>query len=747
MMLLGNLGAGQQIGSCDPDVIGARAMMLAPSLGEIRASAQGGTVSLEVEAPSGATGMMVLEREGDQLVTSTNARHLPEALATALVQLGPALSSDPVVLAELAGCEQDERTPKEVLEARERTRPDAIGQEREPRVPWVLPSILVLGALIAAWMVRARPTDRPAPPRLPLPRLGWASVLPITLGAMLVSSLYLAISADGLPIRHDSIRDLATARDLWVDGIGPGTHGSSVPGVQHGRLWPAILGFLRFAGADLRWIHGLRDASIVGATVLCTLLAVRLHGPRSAWAAAVAAGILGPWFAVHPLLWNPALATLPLAGLFVLLSLQLERGGPRLAVITGTVAGIAMQAHPINAFAIPLVAAVATVRGGSFLDPLLAVAAALVTVSIVDPQWILNWRSLATAGPIATVVTACVPIAIVLGGLVRGRFDRLPAASRQHVLIYATSLGLAAVIAVASYFAELPRRHYLAAVVPGMACFAGLVGARVRGRSAGARRDVAVWLAACALAIAPGPGPFAGHGYYLEDVERLAGHLHARGISRAQAAMVLQTPHRFAQVVALPLLYPDPSPERASVDPARPVLAFFPREGVVGTPAGWERVRLAYTDALLGTGPLPWADRREFETCGQRNGAPWCRSVIDAGVTDPASPWLQRTRNMDLSSWPGEIDPSSVVQRITMRASEAGTRYLILDPAWELSGCVHFECTATGHPAVVELSSTGKVEGELVLRQREHETPMAILGLAVELDHPPEAWLTDSLPR
>ena len=791
--MLGDAGAAEHAGSCDPQVVRARAVALAPSLSTMTASRRETIISLQIEVGPGQDGTLALQIDEDQFVTSSDAGRLPPAMKEALNALGPSLAEDPVVLAELSQCEGDgtDIEPSDVIKTKERNRKigglmqkflESFEVSKEPEdiadaiqgwqpytentstwtwslfaaiatTPWSLMWILVVATGLVSLVSRVRPSRRAerVVPELPMPDR--AAVLPLMLGAMVVSMVYMVVSADGLSLRHDSIRDLAVARDFWIDGVGTGTHTSSVTSVQHGRLWPAVLGVLQSSGASLGFIHALRDLGIAAATALCVLLTVRLHGAHGAWAAALVAGTLGPWLAVHPLLWNPALATLPLAALFLVCSLLLERGGPRLAAGAGALAGIAMQAHPVNALTIPLVAGVASVRSRSTFDPPITVAVAFFTVWLIDPQWLLRWESLVTAGPISVAITLGVPLAIGLGGLVRGGFERLSASSQQQVFIYVSSVLLAGAIVGAAFLVELPRRYYLAAIVPAAACLGGWLGARILAPWATPRRHAAAWLVALGVAQYPGAGGFANETrYFLEDVERMGAQLHARGIPRERAGTTLQAPWRFAHVVAMPLLYPDGPPGPGSHEEGRPLQAFFAEPETTEAPAGWDVVELPYHSAFVRVGPVPWADWREFETCALLEGKPWCQLVLDAGVLQPEKTWLQRASGMSVTPWPEGIDGATITQRIRVRAPSAGTRYLVIDKVWEFSECTQFECSPTDHiekaggPHIVELTSPGPTEGQLVLKQRESGNPDAIIGLIAELESI-EPWMVESLTR
>jgi hypothetical protein len=768
-------------------------MALAPELTRVEATRLGTVISLRAHGDDGESGILALQIDGDRFVTSSDTHRLRRDVAEALAGLGPSLAGDAVVLAELSQCEGDDEAydPSAVIANEEKSRraeetlssedPPEEREEREEsvrelgaaesirdwesftihhrsngtgmfaflaRTPWSLMWILGLGIAFMTWVARVRPSRRAERSLASLPALGWRTLVPLMLGAMVTSFVYMIVSADGLPIRHDSIRDLAVAQDFWIDGVGPGTHGSSISGLEHGRLWPAVLGLLRSAGADLGWINTLRDLSVAFAAALCALLAVRLHGQHAAWMAAIVAGILGPWIAVHPLLWNPALATLPLAAVFVLSSFLLERGGPWFALATGAVAGLAVQAHPINAFAIPLVAGVASLRGGTAFDSLLAVLSAFVTIGLIDRQWVLNWHALAEAGPLALAIAVGVPLAIGLGGLLRGRFDRLGAASRQQVFVYVTAGLLGLAIGGAALLVELSRRYYLAAVVPGLACFAGLLGARLLDAFSWSYRHVVAWLIAIGAAGSMGPGEFVG-GHFLEDAEALAKELHARGIPRNRVGNVLQAPHRFVHSVALPLLYPD-APMALTSEDVEPVQVFFLGPGTVDVPPGWEQLPLAYTNAYIRSGPTPWLDRRAFETCGQRNGELWCKAVVDVGWFESERPWIERVRDMYISPWPDEIDRTTITQRLTVRTPGAGTRYLLIAPSWELSECTQFECVVTDNGEgdarshIVEVTSHDAVEGRLILKQRETDSPSMMVGVVAELETV-EPWIVASL--
>ncbi|MEM7155588.1 MAG: hypothetical protein AAF799_22250 [Myxococcota bacterium] len=778
----GELGAGESyaedlVGSCDPEVVRARATALMPELAPITATVHGAVIFLEIETLSGETGALALQVDGDQFVTSSSATRLPEELGAALTGLGPALAEDPIVVAELTACEVEAADKPEdsivaliqpaerrteagsfeledmVAEWDESTKPrgsaEDDGAHLLARVPWLLLWVFLLGTGLATWLARSRRSDGAERGWVPLPSPHGSTMLAIMAGAMAVTGVYLAMSGHGLPIRHDSMRDLAVARDFWVEGVGPGSHSSSIPGIQHGRLWPMVLGALRSMGADLGTISWIRDLSAALAAALCAVLAVRLHGVGGAWAAALAAGLLGPWLAVHPLLWNPAMATLPLAALFLSCSLLLERGGPSLAVAAGAMAGLAMQAHPTNVFAIPLVAGIASLRARSTFDALLAANAAFLTIAIIDPESVLSWRSTESAGPLPVVIALGVPVGVGLGGLVRGRFERLSAVARQRVLIYVATVLVVSAIGAAAILVELPRRHYFAAVVPGVACFAGFIGARLLSLIPNPRWQVAAWLAAGAVAYNQGPED-PEQAYGLEDVELLAKALHARGVPRDRVGLSVQAPSRFAHVVGLALLYPDTPLESERQAGQRPIVAFMFPDEPPELPGGWERVPLASHVAVLGLGPEPWVQRGEFEACGQIDGERWCQPVVDAGQLDPEATWHQRARNMDVSPWPEAVDPATVMQRLTVRTADEGTRYLILRRGWDLVECSAVECSATDYTAessrtqVIELTSPGPVEAQLVLKQREVGPPEAIVGLVAELEQL-DPWMVESL--
>jgi hypothetical protein len=564
-------------------------------------------------------------------------------------------------------------------------------------------------------------------------------ILP-AIGAAMLAFALLSAAVPAPPVHPDTTRDFLMAADCLA-GV-PCDHGppTSLGVVVQGALWTR---FLALAGAIGIGVEGVRAAVFalhaVSTGVVLAAARRRLPDALAAWTAAAWA-VLAVMISGAPLLWNPSIASLPLAIFYVALLGLTERGTLVLAAAAGAILALAVECHLLFAALVPVLIAAAA---GCARRPLPAVGAALAglaAVLVIDARtaWTVNARALASSGawmPVALVVL----LAAGAGVLARRRLGAATPGARAAIfLATAAVLPAGATVVLAPVAGGAGPWRYLAPALPATALIVALApvsAARAIARAAGlgaageARAGIALGAAALAGAYrvlsAGGDGP----GWSMRDAQAAAAPLYARLATYPDVRARVAT--RTRSLLAAMALFEPPRPAlRADLAPGD-ALVLFKAPKAAGVPPGpWvATVDLGRSVALVGA-VRPFLDRTRIRACyAPLEGAGDEGGCVDTGIGGDAPDGARETadeRAYPMMRAAREAFPPALLQRFAgvherfaVRLAPAAGPAHRIELLAEQGGWTIEEVTGAAHrgalPAAHVTVEGAAAEGTLVL--------------------------------
>lgn len=367
-----------------------------------------------------------------------------------------------------------------------------------------------------------------------------------------------ALLGEHAPLMGDTCVDLGIARDC-VDGARCAFHGcgTSIAGLRHGSLWIHLLTASLWLGLSARHIQlvvlGLHALSSV---VLYLGVAKRVSPQVGAGAATLY--LFYTIHAVHyPVLWNPSIAPLFLALLFVGTWRFVADGRWLNAVPLAIVAALAADAHLIHYGVTPLVAFLVVLAARRPLWTILAATALFAATLLGISRGALFWNVEQIARMGLVYLPGLLWLVAVVAGLVARRFESLrrPRAVVAATLLYALLFEVVLYVERNSHGQPFKTWYFLPFVPIGCVLVAAGI-QRATDRCAAllrqrtkvlSRTQLLAW--AYALVALYALAYQAEHrrtfGYWrLWEAEKVLGHLYARGRSFWELTVALQGPDR-----------------------------------------------------------------------------------------------------------------------------------------------------------------------------------------------------------
>ncbi len=491
-------------------------------------------------------------------------------------------------------------------------------------------------------------------------RRAWIEALVATA----ITGALLSLQATTPPISADTARDLLLARDC---AGGLGCHGpiTSFDGLVQGAGWIRLLALLRGLGPVA--IHRLlivADAASVGAMLL---LARRTLTARAARIAAIAFGVaIGPVIG-YPLLWNPAIAPLPVVAFAAALYAYAARRGA--APLLGAVIALAclIESHIGYVAYAPLLLVAVLALADRPWATLAATVAAIAGIELL-----VSREAMAVAVRVLSHAAAAVPVVILCAVACVVVVRRRPwvaalAPERRAALLTlaAVPYAFATALPLALVGHEVASRYFAPALAPG----AIWIGARV----ARAPRWVVRVLAAVAAlaAVAPTLVIRAAHriietpvspAYDMGDAQRIAATLGRDGFAYADLRRGLRGPAAFDLLGALAAVWPDPFAPPARSDDVRVLWV----RGT-GAPPDFSALPSGDGDSIL-IGPIAsWLQPERMQACVGDRCIALPRAAFDA-VRPARSLCYPRLDAIDALAR-GQRGPLHLVQRIPVAIS------------------------------------------------------------------------------
>lgn len=309
------------------------------------------------------------------------------------------------------------------------------------------------------------------------------AALRVAITALLVFA-YVWLSGPTPPVQADSIQDYSIAR-LCAEGQGCQGHDTSVQGLVQGRLLLLVLATMMGLGLTPTQQLLVFIALTTAAVVILAELARALAGARAGLAAAGLGAWALPAAAGHPVLWNPTLASLPVALMTVSVA-QLARsqtpGRWALAFVVGLVG--AYHSHIVHLLAWPLASALVGAATEDRRARATVVAGPIVGLLAFDREGLLANAATLLAAPIGRLACASILAGALAGAAFRPRWQGLDEARRSLAALAGYGLTIFAVVALAALLGGLPfAGRYFAAAAPALVVLVVVSAERVDART------------------------------------------------------------------------------------------------------------------------------------------------------------------------------------------------------------------------------------------------------------------------
>ncbi|PRQ08837.1 hypothetical protein [Enhygromyxa salina] len=540
-----------------------------------------------------------------------------------------------------------------------------------------------------------------------------------------LSFAYVWLSGPAPPIQADSIHDYSFVR-LCAEGQGCLAHGTSVPGLDQGRLLLVMLAGLLRLGLTPQIHHLVFIALTVAGVVMLAELARSLAGARAGLAVAGLAAWALPTAADHPLLWNPTLATAPLA-LITVSCAQLARTARR-GWAVGVALGIvgAYHGHIVHLVAWPaasvLVGAVTEDRHARWLvvaGPSLGLLAFDTKVFIANLQTLLG-------SPIGWCLILAIIVGVPAGAALRPRWLRLPEQWRGLVALAWLGGAIFTVIGLGAALGGQPfEARYVGAAIPALVVVVLTLPERVDPRAGLAASVLAGLFATWQL----GARLSEDRSWTYADVATIDADLRDQaGVSLTQLGPWIRAPDGQDLVNAARTFGPE-AVGRAKDGTASQILALAGSAcAELSEFDGWRCVELDWKlSAAWSHDDAPWIDPERFEACAEFATEPAACVVVE--VDDPA---YERSmgvpRYVQFEQVTAGRVPTRWIQRLTIRAKTGDSRQLLLARGWKLRESQGLDAEpgpSIGSRQTIWLRTNHQREGVLTLEADTHGARVA----------------------
>lgn len=489
---------------------------------------------------------------------------------------------------------------------------------------------------------------------------------------------YLWISGPGVPVQEDSIHDYSLARRC-AEGEGCLAHNTSMIGISQGRLLLMLMAGAMRLGVHPQLQHVVMMAITAIAIVMLAELARSLAGGYAGLMAGVVAAWLLPMAADHPTLWNPTLASFPLALLTVGL-VQLARTG-LLRWVVAIVIGIvgAYHGHVVHLITWPIAVVVVgaiTNRWDARVIALLGPALGLLvfdtqtSVALLFGSW-FGW-----------VVLAAAVGGVVIGMWLRPGFVARPQDQQPRIVLAGLGGAVLVLVGVGAVLADLPiEGRYFAAAFPALAVLFGVSLESTRARLRPVVFVVTILFVTSRLHL----GLDLARMWAFGDVDRLDDALREHtGAPLAAYGCSIRAPYGQDLVNAARVLDVE-LPACVGDGTALEILP-VPRGACTDLGAGWQCVELDWRlSAAWSIDRAPWIDPGQFEACSRSFAQPDRESCIAVDVDDPRysrAPGYPRVIEDERLSADGPVE--TWAQRLVVTAGDGGERWVVLARDWTL---------------------------------------------------------------
>jgi hypothetical protein len=553
-----------------------------------------------------------------------------------------------------------------------------------------------------------------------------------------LSFVYVWLSGPAPPIQADSIHDYSFVR-LCAEGHGCLAHGTSIQGLQQGRLLLVMLAGLLRLGLSPQAHHLVFIALTVAGIVMLAELARSLAGARAGLAVAGLAAWALPMAADHPLLWNPTLATAPLA-LVTVSCVQLARTEHR-----GWAVGIALglvgayHGHIVHLVAWPvasvLVGAVTQDRGARWLvvaGPSLGLLAFDAKVFIANLQTLLG-------SLIGWLLILTIVLAVVVGAALRPRWLQLAEDRRGLVALAWFGGAIFAVIGLGAVLGDLPfEARYVGAAIPALVVLAVALPERVDARAGLVASVLAGVIAAWQL----GARLTEDRSWTYADVVTIDAALREQtGTSLTQLGPWIRAPDGQDLVNAARTFGPEVA-GRATDGTTIQILA-LPGSACAELTAfeSWRCVELDWKrSAAWSRDEAPWIDPERFEACAEFGAEP--AACVTVEVDDPNYEHAMGTpRFVQFEQVRAGEAPTRWIQQLHIRATAGDARLLLLAQGWRLREIEGLEAEpglSIGARHTVWLRAAHQREGILTLEADTHGARVAPANPAIVGEFSPD---------
>ncbi|KIG19388.1 hypothetical protein DB30_02669 [Enhygromyxa salina] len=565
---------------------------------------------------------------------------------------------------------------------------------------------------------------------------------------------YVWLSGPAPPLQADSIHDYSFVR-LCAEGQGCLAHGTSIQGLQQGRLLLVMLAGLLRLGLSPQGHHLVFIALTVAGVVMLAELARALAGARAGLAVAGLAAWALPLAADHPLLWNPTLATAPLA-LLTVSCVQLAR-----TEHPGWAAGIALgivgayHGHIVHLVAWPVACVLA---GAVTQDPrarwVVVAGPSLGLLAFDAKVFIANLKTL-SGSPLGIGVGAALILTIVtgvaVGAALRPRWLRLPERWRGVVALAWFGGAIFAAIGLGSLLGDQPlEARYVGAAIPALVVLAVTLPERVDPRAGLAASVLAGLLAAWQL----GARLSEDRGWTYADVVTIDAALRDQaGVSLTQLGPWIRAPNGQELVNAARSFGPAAVGPTAHASTIQILALAGPRCAELRAFERWRCVELDWKlSAAWSRDDAPWIDPERFETCAIVDPEAEPTACVTVEVGDPKyTHSMGGPRFVQFEEVSADQSPKQWTQHLHIRATEGDSRLLLLTRGWRLRDSQDLEAApgpVLGPRESIWLRVGSQREGILTLEADTHGAHVAPANPAVVGEfRPDEAGILELVAR
>ncbi|PRP93182.1 hypothetical protein ENSA5_44490 [Enhygromyxa salina] len=490
---------------------------------------------------------------------------------------------------------------------------------------------------------------------------------------------YLWLSGPAPPLQDDSIQDFSLARQC-AEGGACYAHGTSIEGLSQGRLLLVLIAASLRVGVSVHAQHLLLMALTAVAVVVLAELARSLAGM---WAGLVT-GALAVWAlpaaADHPLLWNPTLASLPLA-LVTVSCVQLART-EQLRWAFGVVVGIvaAYHGHVVNLVTWPVAATLAGMTTNRRAAQAIVVLGPAAGLLAFDTAVFVSNCATILGSPIGWMFPLAIPAGLVVGMRLRHRLVAQPESRRPRLVLAGLAGAPALALGLGSVVADMPiEGRYFAAALPALAVLGGLTLEWAPARARPIISALAVLVVVSRLDL----GVDLDRMWTLADVERLDRDLREhRGLPLAQLGTSIRAPDGQNLVNMARVLGPE-APSRAGDGTTTRILP-LPPAACAELGDDWRCVALGWrSSAAWSINRAPWIDPARFEACA--SSFEQRESCVVVEVDDPRFDRpMGYPRVVEDEQLTGAGPVETWAQRLSVTAGDGGYRWVILARGWSL---------------------------------------------------------------